>query len=198
VAAAPFAVPVGLLIAALVRLTSGTPVLYRGRRIGRGGREFVILKFRTMTTSPAATGVTAADDVRITPIGRWLRRTRLDELPQVVNVLRGEMSIVGPRPEDPRFLGSYAGRYAAVLTARPGITGATALLFLREAELLKAAGADDLDAYYAAEVLPRKLDLDLDYVSHAGLRRDLAILLATVQALVGRQPAIPVPMGSLP
>ena len=189
VVAAPIAVPVGLALAAVVRLTSGRPVLYRGRRLGRDGREFDILKFRTMTDSPAPAGVTAADDGRITPVGRWLRRTKLDELPQLVNVLRGEMSIVGPRPEDPRFAGSFTGRYAAVLGVRPGITGLAAVRFRHEEELLRSAGPVPLDAYYAAEVLPRKLDLDLAYLERPDLHADLAILLATVKALACRQPA---------
>jgi lipopolysaccharide/colanic/teichoic acid biosynthesis glycosyltransferase len=172
-----------MLIALLVRALSGPGVLYRGRRIGRNGREFEILKFRTMTAGPGTSGVTAADDARITPLGRWLRRTKLDELPQLVNVLRGEMSIVGPRPEDPRFAGHYTGRYAAVLDVRPGITGPAAVQFRHEEELLKEVGVADLDAYYAAAVLPRKLDLDLAYVAHPDLRTDLALLLATARVL---------------
>ncbi|MGY1618358.1 sugar transferase [Geodermatophilus sp. SYSU D00691] len=186
--AAPVALPVGLVLAALVRVTSGRPVLYRGHRMGRGGREFEILKFRTMTTAPGTAGVTAADDVRITPVGRWLRCTKLDELPQLLNVLRGEMSIVGPRPEDPRFAASYSGRYAAVLTVRPGITGRAAVQFRHEEELLRGVGAADLDAYYAAAVLPRKLDLDLSYVAHPDLRTDVSILLATARAMLGPGP----------
>jgi lipopolysaccharide/colanic/teichoic acid biosynthesis glycosyltransferase len=182
-AAAPIALPAGLLIAAVVRLTSGRPILYRGRRMGQGGREFEILKFRTMTTAPTTTGVTAADDVRITRVGRWLRRLKLDELPQLINVLRGDMGIVGPRPEDPRFAASYSGRYAAVLGVRPGITGPAAVQYLQEERLLSSAGPVDLDGYYAAELLPRKLELDLAYVADAGLRKDLSILLTTVKAL---------------
>jgi lipopolysaccharide/colanic/teichoic acid biosynthesis glycosyltransferase len=191
--AAPVAVPLGLLIAALVRAGSGPGVLYRGRRIGRGGRDFAILKFRTMTVGQGTAGVTAADDARITPIGKWLRRTKLDELPQLVNVLRGEMSMVGPRPEDPRFAGHYSGRYAAVLDVRPGITGPAAVQFRHEEELLEAAGAADLDAYYAAAVLPRKLDLDLAYVAHPDLWTDLAILLATARVLPSARAAATTP-----
>jgi lipopolysaccharide/colanic/teichoic acid biosynthesis glycosyltransferase len=183
--ALPVAVPLGLLIAVLVRVRSGPGVLYRGRRMGRGGREFDILKFRTMTAGPVSSGITAADDARITPLGRWLRRTKLDELPQLVNVLRGEMSIVGPRPEDPRFADSYTGRYAAILDVRPGITGPTAVQFRHEEELLEGAGVADLDAHYAAAVLPGKLDLDLAYVAHSSLRTDLAVLVATARALPG-------------
>jgi lipopolysaccharide/colanic/teichoic acid biosynthesis glycosyltransferase len=142
-----------------------------------------------MTAGPVTAGVTAADDARITSLGRWLRRTKLDELPQLVNVLRGDMSIVGPRPEDPRFADSYTGRYAAILDVRPGITGPAAVQFRHEEELLKDAGAADLDAYYAAAVLPGKLDLDLAYVAHSSLRTDLAVLLSTVRALLGTRPA---------
>ena len=184
VVAAPVALPLGLLVAVLVRVTSGRPALYRGPRMGRGGRTFRILKFRTMTTTAqAASGVTSADDARITAIGRWLRRTKLDELPQLVNVLRGEMSVVGPRPEDPRFAALYRGPYAAILDVRPGITGPAAVQFRHEDELLRAAGVSDADAYYAAEVLPVKLDIDLAYVAHPSLRNDLSVLRATVRAV---------------
>lgn len=185
--AAPVALPVGLGVAVLVRVTSGRPTLYRGMRMGRGGRPFHILKFRTMTaTADPAPAVTGAGDVRITTLGRWLRRTKLDELPQFVNVLRGEMSIVGPRPEDPRFAHLYRGPYSAILDIRPGITGPAAVRFRHEEELLRAAGASDPDAYYAAEVLPLKLDIDLAYVTQPSLRNDLAVLYATALAVARR------------
>jgi lipopolysaccharide/colanic/teichoic acid biosynthesis glycosyltransferase len=196
--AAPLAVPAGLLVALVVRLTSGSPVLHRGRRMGRGGREFEMLKFRTMTTSSAGTAVTAAGDARITAVGRWLRRTKLDELPQLINVLRGEMAVVGPRPEDPRFAASYQGRYAALLDVPPGITGPAAVEFRDEENLLAAAGAVDVDAFYAAAVLPRKLDIDLAYVADPALGKDLSILLATVRAVVRPRSAAPLPLGTRP
>jgi lipopolysaccharide/colanic/teichoic acid biosynthesis glycosyltransferase len=175
------AVP-GLLIAAAVRALYGPPVLHRGRRMGRGGREFEILKFRTMTVATGGSAVTAAGDPRVTRLGGWLRRTKLDELPQLVNVLRGEMSLVGPRPEDPRFARHYRDRYAAVLSVRPGITGPAAVRFRHEEELLR--GVADPEEHYEAVLLPAKLDLDLDYVRHHSIRVDLAILADTVRAVL--------------
>jgi lipopolysaccharide/colanic/teichoic acid biosynthesis glycosyltransferase len=176
----------GAVIAVLIRVTSGPPVLHRGRRMGRGGREFEILKFRTMRTGGGGALVTAAGDPRVTPIGRWLRRTKLDELPQLINVVRGEMSVVGPRPEDPRFAEHYGGRFAPILSVRPGITGPAAVRFRHEESLLRGIEPEQVDDHYASAVLPRKLEIDLDYVRRATLRTDLAILAATARAVVGR------------
>lgn len=183
-ALAPVVAVPGLVVAAAIRLLSGRPVLHRGRRMGRGGKEFDILKFRTMSVGQEGPAVTAADDPRVTGLGRWLRRTKLDELPQILNVLRGDMSVVGPRPEDPRFAHLYRGRFADVLTARPGITGPAAVRFRHEEELLRGAG--DPEAEYARVILPAKLELDLEYVHHQSLRRDIAILAGTVRALLSR------------
>ena len=112
--------PFLVLIALLVRSTSGAPVLYRGPRVGKGGRVFPLLKFRTMVsdTTGAAPRITRSGDPRVTPTGRWLRRWKLDELPQLVNVVRGEMSLVGPRPEDPRYVAHYTDEQREVLTWR--------------------------------------------------------------------------------
>ena len=176
----------GVAIAVAVRLSSAGPVLYRGRRLGRDGREFDLLKFRTMTASDAGPRVTSADDRRVTPVGRWLRRTKLDELPQLVNVLRGEMSIVGPRPEDPHYAAYFPAEYATVLTVRPGITGAAAVRFRHEEAMLSGSTAADLDGSYLKEILPAKLALDLEYVAHHDVRTDVSILLATLRALLRR------------
>ena len=182
----PVAALLGTVIAVLVRVRSGKPVLYRGRRMGRGGTEFDILKFRTMTTDGSGPGITSGGDPRITPIGRWLRRTKLDELPQLLNVVRGEMSLVGPRPEDPRYAAHYRGRFAEVLSVRPGITGPAAVEFRHEEDLLRAIDPADVERHYVESVLPAKLELDLAYVRRHGVRTDLSILAGTIRAVIGR------------
>jgi lipopolysaccharide/colanic/teichoic acid biosynthesis glycosyltransferase len=186
VIAAPFAAVVGGLVAVLVRTTSGPPVLYRGRRMGQHGQEFDIIKFRTMTPAGDGPKVTAANDLRITPVGRWLRRTKLDELPQLINVLQGDMSVVGPRPEDPRYADHYCGRFADVLSVRPGITGPAAVQYRHEEALLGAVDEAEVDAHYVAAVLLAKLEIDLAYVRRHGLRTDLTILAATAKAVLAR------------
>jgi len=187
--AAPFAVPLGAAAAVAVRLSSPGPVLHRATRVGMHGVPFTILKFRTMRVSPPGPKVTTAGDARVTTVGRWLRRTKLDELPQLVNVLRGEMSIVGPRPEDPAYVAHFPVEYATVLTVRPGMTGPAVLRFRDEERLLQAAaGGADLDEVYVSRFLPAKLELDLDYVARRSLGLDFSIVWATVRALVGWPP----------
>ena len=124
--------PVMLAAALAVLLTDGRPVLYRAERVGRDGRPFHLLKFRTMTAGAAGPAVTGSADPRITQVGRLLRRTKLDELPQLVNVLRGEMNLVGPRPEDPRFVALYSSQQREVLSVRPGITSPAAVRYRHE------------------------------------------------------------------
>ena len=185
----PVAALLGTVIAVFVWVRSGRPVLYRGRRMGRGGIEFDILKFRTMTTDGSGPGITSGGDPRITPTGRWLRRTKLDELPQLLNVLRGEMSLVGPRPEDPRYAAHYRDRFAEVLSVRPGITDPASLEFLDEAAMLAASA--DPERVYVEAVLPVKLRLAAEYVDQATPARDLQVLCATLRTLLfGRRPSI--------
>lgn len=155
----------------------GGSVFYWAPRVGEGGRVFRILKFRTMraTSGPA---ITFRDDPRITPFGRLLRRSKLDELPQLVNVLRGEMSVVGPRPESPEYVDWSDPMQRAVFGLKPGITGPSQLAYLHEEETL----VDELQ--YRAVVLPRKLAIDQAYYQNATLRGDLRLILATLRALV--------------
>lgn len=177
-----------LLVAALAVLVSdGRPVLYRAMRVGRGGRTFQLLKFRTMTAGAAGSAVTGGADPRITPVGRVLRRTKLDELPQLVNVLRGDMNLVGPRPEDPRFVALYTSQQREVLSVRPGITSPAAVRYRHEESLLAAAG-DRCDEVYVAEIMPAKLAIDLDYVRHRSLGADLAVLWRTAAAVADVRP----------
>lgn len=166
-------------LAVLIKLDSPGPVFFRQTRIGRQQRPFELVKLRTMRAA-ASEGVqiTAGDDPRITRLGRWLRRSKLDELPELWNVLRGDMSLVGPRPEVPRYLDAYP---AEVFALRPGLTGLAALHFRGEESLL--AEAHDKERAYREVVLPLKLELALDYTRRHGIARDLRILAATAWSL---------------
>jgi lipopolysaccharide/colanic/teichoic acid biosynthesis glycosyltransferase len=180
-----------LILGALVRASSPGPVLHRQRRVGRGGRAFVMYKFRTMRVSPAGPWVTAADDPRVTRIGAVLRRWKVDELPQLWNVLRGDMSLIGPRPEVEKFVRCYTPEQRAILRAKPGLAGMGQLLFPGEAELLR--GCCDPDATYVEQLMPRKLAADLEYERRRTLATDLA-LMARIALLVlrpGRDEAVP-------
>ena len=174
--------PVILLLAAAIALTSPGPPFHGATRAGRGGRPFTMWKLRTMRPVRGA-AITTAGDPRITRVGGALRAARLDELPQLWNVVRGEMGIVGPRPEDPRFVALYTGAQREVLGVRPGITGVAQLDFRDEARLLDPR---DPEGSYARVVLPRKLAIDLEYVRRRSLAGDLVILGRTIAALVRR------------
>lgn len=171
-------------IALVVRLDSRGPVFFRAQRIGMAGRTFTMLKFRTMVADATARGprITTGDDPRITRIGRLLRRAHLDELPQLVNVLRGDMSLVGPRPEAPAFVALYPPEAQAILRVRPGITGLAQLVFRDESRVLVG---EDAEERYVRRVLPAKLRIDLAYVEHASLALDLWLLLLTALAVAG-------------
>lgn len=174
--------PVVLAAAIAVKLDSPGPALYNGVRVGRDGRTFQIHKLRTMRVS-AGPSVTAGDDLRITRTGRFLRRTKLDELPQLFNVLKGDMSLVGPRPEDPKYVAMYTPEQRRVLAVRPGITGPAVLAYIDEEELLRG---EDVESAYVTRVMPAKLELDLKYVADASLGGDLRILGRTFARVVGR------------
>jgi lipopolysaccharide/colanic/teichoic acid biosynthesis glycosyltransferase len=177
--------PLLLLLALWIKLDSRGPVLYRGKRVGKDGRPFVMYKFRTMVLGAERTGpaVTYKDDPRITKAGRFLRRTKLDELPQFFNVLRGQMSLVGPRPEDPSYVAFYTPEHRLVLSVKPGITGPTQLQYRDEASLLQGEGVDE---EYVSRLMPQKLKLDLEYVRTRSLLLDLRILWQTATTLLSR------------
>ncbi len=183
--------PVLLLLALLVRLSSPGPVLYAGRRVGRDGREFRLLKLRTMQVGAdrLGPGITLDQDPRITPLGRWLRAHRLDELPQLWNVLRGDMSLVGPRPEDPRYVAHYTPEQREVLRVRPGITGPAQIAYRNEAERLRSA--PDPEEMYLREIMPAKLAIDLAYLRRRTVWSDLALLFNTLRLYVGNRLLIP-------
>src|SRR5439155_22078085 len=174
--------PVALLIAAAVFADSSGKVLYAAQRVGRGGCVFTMWKFRSMARGADGQGplVTGSNDYRITRVGGFLRRTRLDELPQLVNVLVGDMSLVGPRPEAPGLVERWSQDERKVLTFLPGITGPTQLAYIAESELLTG----DPDVVYERELMHAKLAMDLEYVQHYRARRDLAILWKTLWAVL--------------
>lgn len=178
--------PLLLVIAIIVRAGSPGPALFSQMRTGMDGREFRMIKFRSMTVAaPGATGpgVTRKGDARITRAGRFLRKWKLDELPQLWNVLRGDMSIVGPRPESPRLAARYTDRQRAILTsARPGITDIATLVFRNEEELLERA--EDTEAYYLAHVVPRKMRLAEIYVRNQSFLLDMKIIAMTIARIL--------------
>ena len=180
--------PLLLVIAAWVRLDSPGPALFRQERVGRGGRPFRIHKFRTMVADAPQRGpaLTVGDDARITRAGRWLRRHRLDELPQLIDVVKGDMSLVGPRPEVPRYVAHYpAALRDDVLALKPGLTDPVSLAHLDESALL--ARAADPEREYVEVVLPRKLELSLAYARRATVFSDLGVLWRTAATLLGRR-----------
>ena len=177
--------PVLLGIALLVWVDGPGGVLYRQERVGLGRVPFTMLKFRSMRVDADRVGplVTVGRDPRVTRIGRFLRATRLDELPQLWNVLRGDMSLVGPRPEVPRYVAAYpAAAAAAIFSVRPGVTEQGTLEFRNEAEML--AGADNPERYYVETILPIKVEAAERYVRSRSLLGDLHIMLRTIGALV--------------
>jgi lipopolysaccharide/colanic/teichoic acid biosynthesis glycosyltransferase len=180
--------PVIVALAAAVRLESPGPAFYRSRRIGFQGREFSMLKFRKMRDGATGLPLTAPDDERFTRMGSLLARLKLDELPQLWNVLKGEMSLVGPRPEDPAFVEEHPAANEAILQVKPGITGLCQLAFAREPEILNVA--DPVDDY-VQRLLPEKARLDDLYARRRSLSMDLRILAWTaVVVLLRREVAV--------
>lgn len=176
--------PLMLVAAIAVRRSSPGPVIFRQQRVGRGGKPFNILKFRTMGPATATDReITVGNDRRITPIGATLRKWKIDELPQLINVLRGDMSLVGPRPDVP----SYVARYpedlrAKVLSVRPGITDLASIKYRNENELL--AAQSDPDRYYLEVIMLDKLRMGAAYAERPGIAQDLRIILATVRSVL--------------
>lgn len=178
--------PVMALVALAVWLDSDGPVIFRQVRVGRGVQPFTIYKFRTMTAAPASRGpgITVGHDARITRVGRWLRATKIDELPQLFNVLRGDMSLVGPRPEVPEYVSAFPELFSRLLRVRPGITDPASIAYRNEAAILAMAG--DPDREYRQRILPDKLRLSTEYAEHASLRSDIALIFQTLFS-VGRE-----------
>ena len=176
--------PLLLVVAAAIKLDSPGPVFFRQQRVGRGGVPFRIHKFRTMRDGALGLQLTVGDDPRITRVGRWLRRSRVDELPQFIDVLQGTMSLVGPRPEVPRYVEHYPPALRErVLSVRPGITDPVSLAYADEGERL--ARAADPEREYVEVLLPRKLQAAAAYAERATLWTDLGVLLRSVRVLLG-------------
>jgi lipopolysaccharide/colanic/teichoic acid biosynthesis glycosyltransferase len=171
------------VIAAAVKLSSPGPAFFKQKRIGRWGVPFWVCKFRTMRVAPGGPLITSANDPRITRVGRWLRRWKLDELPQLYNVLCGDMSLVGPRPQVSKYVGLYSEEQKRVLSVRPGLTGYYQLSFPHYEAIL--AEQADPEQYYISVHLQEKLALELKHVEEPGLVKELRILGATVAAIWG-------------
>jgi len=176
--------PVWILAAVAVRLSSPGPILFRQLRVGRHFQPFTIYKFRTMVVDAHQRGglLTAGADPRITRVGHWLRGTKLDELPQLFNVLRGDMSLVGPRPEVSRYVELFRADYEYVLSVRPGITDLASVKYRHEAALLATSG--NAEEEYVRRILPDKIALARQYIDHASLWGDVGLLLRTALRIV--------------
>ncbi len=170
------------LVACCIKLTSRGPAFYRQVRIGKGGRPFQILKFRSMTmqTSNRDLKITVAGDSRVTPVGRFLRRYKVDELPQLWNVIRGDMSLVGPRPEVPVYIEEYTREQRIVLSVRPGITDTASLAYRHEEEILANQG--DPEQFYRTQILPDKLARNRAYLEKITLQNDIRIIVKTISS----------------
>lgn len=186
--------PVLMVCALLIRVTSPGPILFRQRRAGRGFRSFEILKLRTMAHAQPGHRFTLGADSRITPIGRWLRRTKIDELPQLWNVLRGEMSLVGPRPVLPELAEEFGEHYAVLLQVRPGLTDPASLKYSQEAELL-SRDHNPME-FFKSVVTPDKINISKRYLSQANPWSDLCLVAMT--AFVCCVPALGRSFGELP
>ncbi|MDC0304886.1 sugar transferase [bacterium] len=176
--------PLFTVIGIVILVAHGRPVLFRQRRVGRNGKDFFLLKFRSMSFQKSAEvgQFDAGNCSRVTTVGRFLRRTKLDELPQLWNVLKGEMSVVGPRPEIRKWVEVYPKRWQEVLTVRPGITDPASIRFRNEEEIL--AQASDPEAEYREVILPPKLALYEEYVANASFCDDIVLIFRTIIAVV--------------
>ena len=170
------------LVACCIKLTSRGPVFYRQVRLGKDGCQFEILKFRSMAADASMTGlnITVAGDARVTPVGGFLRRRKIDEIPQLWNVVRGEMSLVGPRPELPVYAAAYTPEQRMVLSVAPGITDPASLAYRHEEEIL--ADHEDPEQFYRTCVLPDKIALNIAYLQKITLRSDLRIIFDTISS----------------
>jgi lipopolysaccharide/colanic/teichoic acid biosynthesis glycosyltransferase len=178
------ALPLWAVVGVAITVDSAGPVFYRGERVGKDGERFRIYKFRTMVAEAdrEGPGITTGEDGRITRVGRFLRKMKIDEMPQLINVLKGEMSIMGPRPEDPRYVARYTPRQREVLRVRPGMASPAFIKYRHEEEILEAAG-EDWEAVYVERVLPDKLEMDLEYVERQSLGYDLGIFAEAALSL---------------
>lgn len=178
--------PLFLALATAIKLESKGPVFYRGLRVGRWGKSFRILKFRSMVQDAESKGAasTSSSDSRVTRTGRFIRKYKLDELSQLINVFVGDMSLVGPRPEVQKFVDLYTDEEKSILTVPPGITDWASIKFNNEGEIIEASGIEDADEAYAKLIRPEKLRLQLKYVRERNFWVDLRILCQTLGTLL--------------
>jgi len=176
--------PILLIIAAFIKLIEGSPILYKQERIGRDFRPFVLYKFRTMLEDSGKVDelITVDGDERITKTGRILRKYKLDEIPQLINVLKGDMSIVGPRPEVSKYVEIFREDYKTILKIKPGLTDLATLEFRDEERIL--SNYDDPEWAYINVILPRKLELSKEYVEKSNLLLDIIIIARTIKSIV--------------
>jgi lipopolysaccharide/colanic/teichoic acid biosynthesis glycosyltransferase len=183
VLAVPFA-----LVAFAVKLSSPGPVFFLQRRVGRGGKEFFLYKFRTMRAGAGGPQVTTAGDSRITPVGSFLRKWKIDELPQFWNIFCNDMTIIGPRPEVERYVRHYTPEQGEILKAKPGLASVSALVFAHEGELLK--DCPDREEAYIRYLMPRKLEIDLEYERRRTWWTDLKLMVEIALAVLGKNPRL--------
>jgi lipopolysaccharide/colanic/teichoic acid biosynthesis glycosyltransferase len=179
--------PLMLCAAFLIKVDSPGPIFFKQERVGKGFRPFLIYKFRTMVQDASQRGssITVGADPRITRIGRFLRKTKFDELPQIINVLKGEMSLVGPRPEVAKYVELFRADYEEILSIRPGITDLASIKYEDEADLLGRSANPEEE--YLRRVLPDKLKLAKEYVNRSSFLFDARLILTTLPRLLGRK-----------
>jgi lipopolysaccharide/colanic/teichoic acid biosynthesis glycosyltransferase len=172
--------PIFIVVAILIKLESRGPIFYRQARVGRNFVPFILYKFRSMYNDERNRGplITTGDDPRITKMGKFLRKTKIDELPQLYNVLKGDMSLVGPRPEVEKYVKFYEKEYEEILTIRPGMTDISSLKFSNEEDIL--AKSDNSEHYYINVLLPQKINLSNDYIAKASFLYDLKLIVMTI------------------
>jgi len=175
--------PLGALIGLLIKIEDGGPIFYIQERIGHRGKSFRMIKFRTMVRDADKMGsaITIGNDARITSVGRWLRRFKLDEFPQLFNVLKGEMSFVGPRPEVPKYVAVYNDMEREVLNLVPGITDPASVIYRNESEIL--GGFQDPEKQYIEKIMPNKIRINLEYARRANIMSDIFVILQTLGLL---------------
>ena len=178
------AIPLRILVGIAIKLDSQGPIFYCARRVGKGEELFTLYKFRTMVVDGSCqdVGITSSDDPRRTRVGRVLRRLKIDEIPQLINVIKGQMSIVGPRPEDPRYVAHYTTEQRRVLRVRPGMASPAFIKYRNEEEHLTLAG-EKLETIYLTRILPDKLRMDLEYVENQSFFFDLRVLAQAAVSL---------------
>ncbi len=178
--------PFFFLLAILIKLDSKGPVFYKQCRVGKNNHDFTILKFRTMKMESEQLGLlTIGEDPRVTKIGRWMRALKIDEMPQLINVLKGDMSMVGPRPEVRKYVSLYSDRQKKVLEVRPGLTDLASLHYINENEIL--AQSNNPEKTYIEEIMPHKLELNIEYIDNHSFVLDLKIIFKTIQKILKRK-----------